>query len=211
MPARFGRGTEAHVTVAGAVGTAGVLLALLLLSAAWAGRRPGWQIVFGPPAESANRIALTEFYAEACDQGWDFPADRQLALDLAIGLRDAGLADGIEMWGRRCRTLAALRGSAAPLQRIPAPFWKHHDIDGLRMVLPGAAADATGGSIRLETNNFLIRTRALPNSDPDFGDVSYEDIHLNYLQATGWLQTGAGRYRGISRRGFPGQASADRP
>ena len=58
MPARFGRGTEAHVTVAGAVGTAGVLLALLLLSAAWAGRRPGWQIVFGPPAESANRIAL---------------------------------------------------------------------------------------------------------------------------------------------------------
>ncbi len=185
------------MTMTAAASTLGVLLALLLISAAWTRRRPAWQIVFGPPAESGNRLALTEFYVEARNRGWDFAGDPQLFLDLAIGLREAGLAGAIEMWGRKCRTLAVLKAAQEPLLPIPAAFWKHHDLDGERM----AVAVDSNTSEGMETNNFLIRTRALPTRDPDFDDTTFQDLHLNYLQAMDWLQADADSYRGISRQG----------
>lgn len=194
------------MTVTEAVSTLGVLLALLLISAAWIGRKPGWQIVFGPPEESQNRIPLTEFYLEARARGWDFASDRQLLLDLAIGLREAGLAGGIEMWGRKCRVEAVPRAPGEPLVKIPAAFWKHHDIDGLRMAIAGNGD--TGAGAGLETNNALVGTRPMPTGDADLDDATYKDIHLNYIQAMDWLQTDANPYKGISRRGYAGSASA---
>jgi len=185
------------MTMSAVAVTLGVLLALLLLSAAWAGKNRTWQIVSGPPKDSANRIRLTEFYAEARQQGWEFSADRQLLVDLALGLREAGLQGRIEMWGRKCLAPGMAPLPHDPLLRIAADFWKHHDIDGLRMAL---AAGTGEGAARLETNNLRIQTRAFPTSDPDFDDATYRDLHLNYLQAMDWLQVNAASYRGVSQR-----------
>lgn len=187
------------MTATAVVSTFGVLLALLLISAVWVGRKPRWQIVFGPPEESGNRIPLTEFYGEARNRGWDFDRDRQLFLDLAIGLREAALAGAIEIWGRKCRVMTLRRASDEPLLRIPAVFWKHHGIDGLRMAIATDEAMGADASWGMETNNALIHTHAMPTNDPDFDDTTYGDLHLNYLQAMDWLQTDAGRYKGVSR------------
>lgn len=187
------------MTATGAISTVGVLLALLLISAAVVRRKPGWQIVFGPPEESPNRIPFTEFCVEARNRGWDFPDDEQLFLDLALGLRAAGLEGAIEMWGRKCRAMTVLQASPDPLLRIPAAFWKHHEIDARRMAIAATgngSADANGG---METNNLRIETRALPTGDADFDDSAYRDIHLNYLQAIDWLQTDADACKGIAR------------
>ncbi len=183
------------MTVTTVVSTLGVLLALLLISVAWSRAKPAWQVVFGPPREPENRIALTGFYAEARDLGWDFATDRQLVLDLAAGLRDAGLAGAIGMWGRKCRVLHTLVSPREPLLAIPAGFWKHHEIDGLRLAVAGDGGEGSTGAWRIETNNLLVRTRALPASTPDFDDAVFADIQLNYLQAMNWLETEADRYR----------------
>lgn len=195
------------MTATTAVSTVAVLLALLLISALWTRRRPTWQIVFGPPRDPPNRIPLTEFYVEARNRGWDFGSDRQLFLDLAIGLREAALAGSIEMWGRKCRAMAVLAAPQDALLRIPAEFWKHHVIDGLRMAIARPGNDGAATTEGMETNNFLIQTRALPTSDADFDDASYRDIHLNYIQAMDWLQTDADACKGTSRRGLPDDGS----
>lgn len=195
------------MTLITAVSTVAVLLALLLISALSTRRRPAWQIVFGPPRDPPNRIPLTEFYVEARNRGWDFGSDRQLFLDLAIGLREAALAGSIEMWGRKCRTLAVLAEPHDALLGIPAEFWKHHEIDGLRMAIASPGNDGDATSEGMETNNFLIQTKAVPTSDPDFDDANYRDIHLNYIQAMDWLQTDADACKGISRRYAPDDGS----
>ncbi|MCC7259268.1 MAG: hypothetical protein IT486_12960 [Gammaproteobacteria bacterium] len=194
------------MTLTAVVSTLGVLLALLLISAAWTARKPGWQIVFGPPADSPNRLPVTEFCIQARHQGWDFADDEGLWLDLAIGLREAGLAGAIEMWGQRCPPVGVLRTPGAPLIRIPAAFWKHHDIDGLRLAMGSPGEDAAGTPGPSAMNNALVRTRALPTRDPAAADAAYQDLHLNYLQAADWLQTDAAAYRGISRRGLTREA-----
>lgn len=175
-----------------------VLLALLLLSAAWTLRKPAWELVFGPPADPPNRIPLTEFYVEAQKAGWNLTTDQQLCLDLAVGLREAGLDGSIEIWGRKCRklTLPGMRDS--PLQRIDSSFWQHHQVDGLRMVRAADAGSATE-TPRLETNNRLTRTLALPMRDTHADAATYHDLQLNCLQALHWLHTDAARYQGISR------------
>lgn len=195
------------MTVTTAVSTVAVLLALLLISALWTRRTPTWQIVFGPPRDPPNRIPLTEFYVEARNRGWDFGRDRQLFLDLAIGLREAALAGSIEMWGRKYRVMTVLAAPHDALLVIPAEFWKHHEIDGLRMAIASPGNDGAADEADMETNNFLIQTRALPTSDPDFDDTSYRDIHLNYIQAMDWLQTDADACKGISRRYLPDDGS----
>ncbi len=183
------------MTVTTIVSTLGVLLALLLISVAWTRSKPAWQVVFGPPRDSPNRLPLTEFYVEAQGQGWDFSSDQQLFLDLAAGLREAGLSGAIEMWGRKCRTVNAIVPPREPLLAIPAVFWKHHEIDGQRVATAGDDTAGGAGTWRIETNNLLVRTRALATHDPDFDDAVYGDIQLNYLQAMSWLETEAGHYR----------------
>ncbi len=175
-----------------------VLLALLLLSAAWTLRKPAWELVFGPPADPPNRIPLTEIYVEAQKAGWKLTTDPQLCLDLAIGLREAGLDGSIEIWGRKCRRLTLPGMADSPLQRIDPGYWQHHQVNGLRMVL---AADASGATetLQLETNNRLIRTLALPTRNAPADAATYQDLQLNCLQALHWLQADAARYQGISR------------
>ena len=175
-----------------------VLLALLLLSAAWTLRKPAWELVFGPPADPPNRIPLTEFYVEAQKAGWNLTTDQQLCLDLAIGLREAGLDGSIEIWGRKFRKLTMPGMADGPLQRIDPGYWQYHQVDGLRMVLAADASSATG-TLQLETNNRLIRTLALPTCDPHADTATYQDLQLNCLQALHWLHTDAARYQGISR------------
>lgn len=200
MPAEVHPDARAPMTVTTTVSTLGVLLALLLVSMAWSRSKPGWQIVFGPPHEPANRIALTEFYARALALGWDFSTDRQLFQDLAAGLREAGLAGCIEMWGRKCRAAVALPAPREPLLGIPAGYWKHHEIDALPMAVAGDGREPGAGPWRIGTSNLLVRTCALPTSDPDCDDAIYGDIQLNYLQAMNWLQTDASHYKGIAPR-----------
>lgn len=192
------------MTVSTTLTTLSILLALLLISAGWTWRKPTWQLASGPPAESQNRIPLTEFYAEARKRGWDFVAHRELCLDLAIGLRQAGLEGAIDIWGRKCQAIAFLTTPRQPLVKIPPDFWKHHEIDGLRMVIIDNGTGATEG---LETNNFAVGTRDLPTGDADFDNAAYKDIHLNYIQAMDWLKTDAEPYKGISKRGVTRQAS----
>jgi hypothetical protein len=189
------------MTLTAVLSTLAVVLALLLISAAWAARTPAWQIVFGPPEDSPNRMPLTEFCVEARNRGWDFAADEQLLPDLTTGLREAALAGSIEIWGRKCRTMTLLRSPDEPLVRIPATFWKHHDLDGLDMAIADNSDGNAGAHEGAATKNALIQTRAIPTSEPDFEDAAYRDIHLNYMQAMDWLQTDAGSYKGLSRRG----------
>jgi hypothetical protein len=188
------------MTLTTAVSIVAVLLALLLVSAAWTARKPVWQIVSGPPQESLNRVPVVEFCLEARQRGWDFAADEQLIVDLAIGLREAALDGAVEMWGRKCRMISVLRTPDEPLVRIPAEFWKHHDIDGLAMAIAGHDDDVEASG-RHGASNVLIQTRAIPTSDPDFEDATYTDLHLNYMQATEWLQTDAKSCRKLSGRG----------
>lgn len=186
------------MTASTVITTLGILLALLLISAAWTGRKPTWQIVSGPPQESQNRLALTEFYAEAQRQGWDFLAGQDLFLDLAIGLREAALDGAIEIWGRRQQITTLPSAPRDVLLKIPAEYWKHHEVDGLRMARIDSATGAIEG---LETNNFSISTRNLPARVADVDHTTYRDLHLNFIQATDWLQTDAAAYKGIAQRG----------
>lgn len=186
------------MTASTVITTLGILLALLLISAAWTGRKPTWQIVSGPPQESQNRLALTEFYAAARQQGWDFLAEQDLFLDLAIGLREAALDGAIEIWGRKQLAIGLPAAPKDVLVKIPAEYWQHHEIDGLRM----ARINSDTGMIEgLETNNFSVSTRNLPARVADVDHTTYRDLHLNFIQATDWLQTDAEAYKGISRRG----------
>lgn len=177
----------------------GVCLALLLASMAWGRDRPRWQIVAGPPGESPNRIPLTEFCLLAQRHGWTFSADHRLFLDLAMGLREAGLAGAIEIWGRPCDSKGPVAVPRAPLARIPVGFWVDHEISGL-----GAAIFKAGGSEEtadeLQARNASVQTRCLPSSSGDTDKTIYQDIHLNYLQAMDWLDTSADACKGASRR-----------
>lgn len=177
----------------------GVCLALLLASMAWGRDRPRWQIVAGPPGESPNRIPLTEFCLLAQHHGWTFAADHRLFLDLAMGLREAGLAGAIEIWGRPCDSKGPVAVPRAPLARIPVGFWVDHEISGL-----DAAIFKAGGSEEaaneLQARNASVRTRCLPSSSGDTDKTAYQDIHLNYLQAMDWLDTSADACKGASRR-----------
>lgn len=187
------------MTAGTVITTLGILLALLLISAAWTDRKPTWQIVSGPPQESQNRLPLTEFYAEARQQGWDFLADQDLVLDLAIGLREAALDGAIEIWGRRQQTATLASTPKDVLLKIPAEYWQHHEIDGPRMVRINSDTGAIEG---LETNNFAVSTRNLPARVADVDLTTYRDLHLNFIQATDWLQTDAEAYKGAAKRGI---------
>jgi len=196
-----------HEHGSAAVSILGVLLALLLASAAWMAWKPGWQVVIGPPEDPPNRIPVTAFCDAARQQGWDFAADGQLLRDLVIGLRQAGLDGTIEIWGRRCRTAPALRKPDEPLARIPATFWKHHELGGLGTVAAVTRAGNIETRTELTTDNTRVHTRPMPGSEPPPDDAGYRDIHLNLMQAMDWLQTEANACKGISRRGRSGTMS----
>lgn len=177
----------------------GAFLALLLVSMAWGRDDRIWQIVSGPPGESPNRIPLTEFCLAAQHHGWAFAADRRLFIDLAAGLREAGLAGTIEIWGRPRHTQVLRKRPAGPLARIPAGFWADHQIDGLReaIFVPGDGEEADDD---LQARNAQVHTRAVSVEDPGPDDAMYRDIHLNYMQAMAWLESGARAWQGVSQR-----------
>lgn len=175
----------------------GALLALTAAAMVADSRRSAWQVVLGPPTEPANRVPVAEFWFEVRDHGWDFTSDEGLFADLAMGLRDAGLAGLIEMWGRK--SVAPMRDGRRPkppLQRIEAGYWQHHEIEGLRLAVRGGEE----GLARPQVDNSLLRTCRASGCPAEVAGVLYEDVHLNYLQALDWLQLEASRYRGLSPR-----------
>ena len=138
-----------------------------------------------------KRISLIDFYKEAEKKGWDFSSDGSLhILDIAEGIRQAGLDGVIRTWGKKVNMFDSITKSE-PLLELPKTYWKNYKLNAVA-ALKTIYNDNSG----LNDENFPICTHNIAGG---IGE-RYQDIHLYTEQSLEWLNTEAEQYKGRNKR-----------
>jgi len=131
-----------------------------------------------------TRMSLIELCEEASKQGWNFTSKHSLhILDLADGLRQAGLDGAVRMWGKTIHDFDELTRNEV-LKEIPKKHWDEFSIDGTSCI----RLNNVGEPIDLDSN--------FNTYSHNFNKKGYVDIYLNREQALQWLRTDAKQYKG---------------
>jgi hypothetical protein len=138
-----------------------------------------------------KRISLIDFYKEAEKRGWDFSSDGSLhILDIAEGIRQAGLDGVVRTWGRKANMFDSITKSE-PLLELPKTYWENYKLNAVA-ALKTIYKDNSG----LSDDNFPISTHNIA------GDIGgrCQDIHLHTEQSLEWLNAEAEQYKGRNKR-----------
>ena len=124
-----------------------------------------------------QRLSVLDFFAAAEADGWVFSGKRQAMHRLTLSLRELGLSETVEIWGRQLKIGWDLKSapSIQPLEKIEPSYFRDHWIDVHQAWM--------------HKDNVYTRTSLPAGNEPSF----FSDLYIDRVQGLNWLQ-GEGRY-----------------
>lgn len=130
-------------------------------------------------SESAVKIPLITLFSEAKNHGLDFTKEDRSILSFARALRQAGVDEVLQFWGRHHRHMFVSSNRGEPLLRIPTEHWEEFQIDWTLAV----KTEAPDGKISaIATDNFYLCSY-IPG-----GKKGYYDLHVDKGKSSRWLK-----------------------
>lgn len=137
-----------------------------------------------------DRIPLIALCKEAAQRGWNFLDPSLHILDLADGLRQAGIDGTIRFWGRKKQVTDNLT-RRQPLVELQKQYW---DKCGIYPMSCLAYKENSMESTGIAKDNFQTQSSKKNNG------ADYADIHVDMTQAISWLERDAKQFIGRNKR-----------